>query len=69
MYQLFLNSTIHISSPVTYVVFDILFYKGKDLRKLPLDERKRILNEVIEITKPSQRSGISRNRVNPILKQ
>ncbi|WP_369680149.1 ATP-dependent DNA ligase [Paenibacillus sp. 7541] len=30
-------------SPVTYVVFDILRYKGQDLRKLPLMHRKEIL--------------------------
>ncbi|WP_322972554.1 ATP-dependent DNA ligase [Pseudalkalibacillus salsuginis] len=37
-----------IAQPVNYVVFDILFYKGKDLRNLPLMERKAILDEVIK---------------------
>ncbi|MEC0239428.1 ATP-dependent DNA ligase [Paenibacillus dokdonensis] len=32
--------------PVTYVVFDILQYKGRDLRRLPLMERKTILNSI-----------------------
>ncbi|KZS45680.1 ATP-dependent DNA ligase [Paenibacillus glucanolyticus] len=31
------------TSPVTYVVFDILQYKGEDLRKMPLMQRKEIL--------------------------
>ena len=33
-------------SPVTYVVFDILRYKGQDLRKLPLMQRKEILQSI-----------------------
>lgn len=32
--------------PVTFVIFDILQYKGKDLRKLPLMERKAILSTI-----------------------
>lgn len=32
--------------PVTYVVFDVLRYKGEDLRRLPLFERKRVLESV-----------------------
>ncbi|MEC0241960.1 ATP-dependent DNA ligase [Paenibacillus dokdonensis] len=32
--------------PVTYVVFDILQHKGRDLRRLPLMERKTILNSI-----------------------
>ncbi|NLI91427.1 MAG: ATP-dependent DNA ligase [Peptococcaceae bacterium] len=31
--------------PVHYIVFDILFHNGKDLRNFPLVERKFILNE------------------------
>lgn len=31
------------TSPVTYVVFDILQYKGEGLRKMPLLQRKEIL--------------------------
>lgn len=41
-------------NPVTYVVFDILKYKGKDLRKLPLMQRKEILSS---ITMPNQHFG------------
>ncbi|MGN7360001.1 ATP-dependent DNA ligase [Paenibacillus sp. SAF-054] len=32
--------------PVTFVVFDILHYKGRDLRRLPLMERKAILSSI-----------------------
>ncbi|KFM93132.1 ATP-dependent DNA ligase [Paenibacillus macerans] len=31
------------TQPATYVIFDILRYKGEDLRRLPLKERKEIL--------------------------
>ncbi|MDL1163021.1 hypothetical protein P0100_18460 [Yersinia pestis] len=41
-------------SPVTYVVFDILRYKGLDLRKLPLMRRKEILSS---ITMPNPHFG------------
>ncbi|MGG3504773.1 ATP-dependent DNA ligase [Paenibacillus lautus] len=41
-------------SPVTYVVFDILRYKGQDLRKLPLMRRKEILSS---ITMPNPHFG------------
>ncbi|WP_145038637.1 ATP-dependent DNA ligase [Paenibacillus sp. Y412MC10] len=33
-------------TPVTYVVFDVLRYKGQDLRKLPLMRRKEILSSI-----------------------
>ncbi|RAR39682.1 ATP-dependent DNA ligase [Paenibacillus sp. MDMC362] len=32
--------------PVTYVVFDVLQYKGQDLRKMPLMKRKEILSGI-----------------------
>ncbi|MET3846895.1 ATP-dependent DNA ligase [Paenibacillus sp. OAE614] len=41
--------------PVTFVVFDILQYKGRDLRKLPLTERKAILSS---LTLPSPSFGV-----------
>ncbi|MGG4090546.1 ATP-dependent DNA ligase [Paenibacillus lautus] len=41
-------------SPVTYVLFDILRYKGQDLRKLPLMRRKEILSS---ITMPNPHFG------------
>jgi bifunctional non-homologous end joining protein LigD len=34
-------------SPVVYVVFDLLYADGRDLRDLPLEERKRRLEEAI----------------------
>lgn len=42
-------------SPVTYVVFDILRYKGQDLRKLPLMHRKEIL---AGISMPNKHFGV-----------
>jgi DNA ligase 1 len=33
--------------PAVYIVFDILFYKGKDITDLTLIERKRILEETL----------------------
>lgn len=41
--------------PVTFVVFDILQFKGRDLRKLPLTERKAILSS---LTLPSPSFGV-----------
>lgn len=40
--------------PVTYIVFDILHYDGQDTRKLPLHERKALLQE---ISFPNARMG------------
>ncbi|SFJ82461.1 ATP-dependent DNA ligase [Thermoflavimicrobium dichotomicum] len=40
--------SFQVTLPVQYCVFDILRYEGKDLTKLPLIERKAILDEVIE---------------------
>ncbi|MDL1163162.1 hypothetical protein P0100_19225 [Yersinia pestis] len=44
-----------MSSPVTFVVFDVLQYKGQDLRKLPLIQRKEIL---AGISMPNQHFGV-----------
>ncbi|MGD0032568.1 ATP-dependent DNA ligase [Paenibacillus illinoisensis] len=41
--------------PVTFAIFDILQYKGQDLRKLPLIQRKAILQS---LTLPSKSFGI-----------
>jgi bifunctional non-homologous end joining protein LigD len=38
----------HRRPPPTYVAFDILELEGRDLRRLPLSERKRLLAEVVE---------------------
>ena len=34
-------------SPVTFVVFDLLYADGRDLRQRPLEERKRLLESII----------------------
>ncbi|MGA7075053.1 MAG: non-homologous end-joining DNA ligase [Halobacteriota archaeon] len=52
----------HHRPPPTYVAFDILELEGRDLRRLPLSERKRLLAGVIEEgrnlqTMPSTDSG------------
>ncbi|AFM43583.1 ATP dependent DNA ligase-like protein (plasmid) [Desulfosporosinus acidiphilus SJ4] len=36
-----------ISNPVTFCVFDILYYRGKSVMSLPLLQRKTILDEVL----------------------
>ncbi|MEK5163197.1 ATP-dependent DNA ligase [Paenibacillus sp. FSL R5-0527] len=41
--------------PTTYVIFDILCYKGEDLRRLPLMDRKKIL---ASLTLPSTSFGV-----------
>ncbi|PYE49278.1 DNA ligase-1 [Paenibacillus barcinonensis] len=41
--------------PATFAIFDILHYKGRDLRKLPLIERKVILHSLVL---PSSSFGI-----------
>jgi bifunctional non-homologous end joining protein LigD len=38
----------HRRPPPTYVAFDILELEGRDLRRLPLSERKQLLTEVVE---------------------
>lgn len=35
-----------VTQPVAFVVFDILQYKGKDLRKMPLMKRKEVLSGI-----------------------
>jgi DNA ligase-1 len=49
-FQLKKNGKIHAFSnqrPVSYVVWDILFHKGRDLRELPLMKRRSILESVL----------------------
>lgn len=38
-----------VRQPVHFFVFDILRYKGEDLRSLPLLERKKILEQVLSV--------------------
>lgn len=40
-------------SPVVMIAYDILEYKGEDLRGLPLHERRELLVEVVKELKPS----------------
>jgi bifunctional non-homologous end joining protein LigD len=40
-------------APLAYYVFDLLWYEGKDLRELPLVERKELLEHVFPSDKPS----------------
>lgn len=46
----------HRTAPLQLVVFDILFNEGKDVRREPLLERKRLLEQVIQ---PSDKLVIS----------
>ena len=43
-------------SQISYFVFDILVYKSRDLTRMPLSERRKILRSVI---RPSEHIGIS----------
>lgn len=40
-------SDIAAASPAVYYIFDILYYRNKDLRRQPLMERKKILEEAL----------------------
>ncbi len=43
------NAIAHLSrsTPVVYFVFDLLYLDGYDLRKVPLSERRRLLEEIV----------------------
>jgi DNA ligase D-like protein (predicted ligase) len=51
--------------PATYVVFDILHWKDRSLLKLPLEERRALLEEVVEpnehvyLSEPIRRTGVA----------
>jgi DNA ligase-1 len=49
-------AALTVSQPVTFVIFDVLQYNGKDLRSLPLMQRKEIL---ASIPLPSASFGIA----------
>ena len=46
------NSIAHLarSTPVTLFLFDLLYLDGYDLRGVPLEERKRLLKEILNVT-------------------
>ncbi|KKO54489.1 ATP-dependent DNA ligase [Paenibacillus sp. DMB20] len=39
-------AALSVTQPATFVIFDVLQYNGKDLRRLPLMERKEILAQI-----------------------
>jgi bifunctional non-homologous end joining protein LigD len=52
------NSVAHLSrsTPVNLFLFDLLYLDGYDLRGVPLEERKRLLSEIVT---PSERIHVS----------
>lgn len=42
------NANLHLENPSKYILFDVLFYKGKDVRAEPYTERHLILEEIID---------------------
>ncbi len=44
-------------TPVTYIAFDILYFDGSPLFKLPLIERRKILSEAVGESLPAGRHG------------
>lgn len=48
--QNYLNE--RIAGSLKYCVFDLLYYKDRDLRHLPLIERKKLLKQIIESASP-----------------
>ncbi len=52
------NSVAHLSrsAPVNLFLFDLLYLDGYDLRGVPLEERKRLLSEIVA---PSERIHVS----------
>jgi bifunctional non-homologous end joining protein LigD len=41
-----------VDAPLQYVVFDVLYLDGRDVRSLPLIERKQILKEILPADEP-----------------
>jgi bifunctional non-homologous end joining protein LigD len=52
------NSVAHLSrsTPVNLFLFDLLYFDGYDLRGAPIEERKRLLSEIVT---PSERIHVS----------
>ena len=51
-FQKLQNYAQHKDLPLAYYVFDILSYQGKDLKQMPLIERKQLLKKVLRKTGP-----------------
>lgn len=51
--QNYLNADPVDTGILKYCVFDVLYYQGRDLRKLPLLERKEILKKIVKSIEPS----------------
>ena len=43
------------SKDLTYFAFDLLYAEGEDLRRLPLTERKKRLQQLVEPEQPSRK--------------
>jgi bifunctional non-homologous end joining protein LigD len=48
MWALLRDTRNSVSERLTFVAFDLLFFNGEDLRKLPLLERKQRLRDVLD---------------------
>ena len=48
------------TSKARYMVFDVLYYDGLDLRPLPLTERRAALEQILEVFPPKGRVQISK---------
>ena len=55
-FQLLQNTLHEKHHPIIYYVFDIIYYKGKDLSKIELLERKKLLKKIL----PQTQNGIIR---------
>jgi ATP-dependent DNA ligase len=55
-------ASARVAHPASYVAFDLLAVGGRDLRDLPLTERRRQLEQVAVWTPPLQLSPVTTNR-------
>lgn len=51
-FQKLQNYARHMNYPLAYYVFDMLYCDGKDLRQVPLIERKKMLKKILKKTGP-----------------